>query len=252
MNWWEYLQGLGQAFAPGMSSSMPVLGMAGRSAQNWWQNRNGTPGGNAGGGVQGQMGAGGQMGPSGQVPPPSKIGRGTGQPIVNAGNMPRVAPLSANAGVGGQMGGGGNVGPVQGQGGMGVSGAAGAGGPTRTLPGVAGAGGQGVGGQIPVTPLDRGHKTLDAQFAQKHGGMSPIQFYGNAFPQIQDPEQRMNAAINAAANDASFQPGWINEWQKVHGNTPIPQEAWEKAWWQAQNGGANFGQGAGINPWGVY
>lgn len=259
MDWWEYLQGLRNNYFQGVQNTVNT------ALPNWWGQQSSRLTGRTGVGgkldasaaVGKRLGVGGSAQPS---PAGVGVGGGTGMGNVRQSSPPNWQTGAYNGNVGSipvaGMDGGAGAGNGQGTGqtpvGQGLKSAAGL--------GVANMNGQQTGGQIVITPLQRGEKTLDnqlgegwsKQFAAQHGGMSPIQFYGNAFQQIQDPEQRMGAAINAAINDANFQPGWIAEWQKVHGNVPPSQEAWEKAWWQAQNGGANFGQGAGINPWGVY
>lgn len=240
MDWWKYLQGLGGGMA-GYNSGASGFG-GGQSLPNWWAGQQAQP--RSGGASQVNWNPLTQRAPfGGQAQNSNPVNYNSSLFQKSAPNSNPVKYDSGLFGKGDGLRAGGAAGPEQ----------------TQPLNANAGVGGQG-GGQIAVTPLDRGHKTLDerlgdgwsASFAQKHGGMSPIQFYGNAFQQIQDPEQRMGAAINAAINDANFQPGAVAEWQKIHGNTPIPEEQWQKWWWQAQNGGANFGQGAGINPWNVY
>ena len=80
-------------------------------------------------------------------------------------------------------------------------------------------------------------------------------------PQLQDDAtdkdtqlQQAQAAERAAENDARFQGGAIQEWQRLHGNEPIPEEQW-KIWYrmaQSNNGQPAYGQGAGVNAYGVY
>src|SRR5687768_4193027 len=56
MNWWEYLQGLGQSMVPGFGGALPMINTGIQGARNWWNTRQGTPLGNAGGLAAGQMG----------------------------------------------------------------------------------------------------------------------------------------------------------------------------------------------------
>lgn len=131
--------------------------------------------------------------------------------------------------------------------GMGQPGGGGAGGPAQEI--------------IPAS-LKISRLKLDPRLGQgwsdnftKLHGVDPLQFYSRPFqnrPEARDQSWLEDRAFEAAYNDAKFQPRAIAEWQKRHGNTEIPQEQWETWYDMAQNGGANYGGGVGINPWAVY
>lgn len=135
-------------------------------------------------------------------------------------------------------------------------------------------GGGGAGGRVADPYLDYAYRNLDARLGKgftdqfiQHNSRDPIRFYMDEFknrPQAAGwdlPDARGNAArqylLNAAAyaaeSDAKFQPGAIAEWQKVHGNTEIPLEQWQR--WHniaLSTGGDPLSVGVGQNPWGVY
>lgn len=122
-----------------------------------------------------------------------------------------------------------------------------------------------------VLDLDRrwgrgmGEKWLN-DFPRLHNGLDPIAFYSQAFP---NPPQsvldratingenigeavnkwRTSQALDAAFNEAVWLPGAVEQWQKLHGGTDIPQEMWEKWWDMSQKGQYSDSQ---YRPYGVY
>jgi hypothetical protein len=92
--------------------------------------------------------------------------------------------------------------------------------------------------------------------------VDPITFYSKAFlndpraAAFQMPGPEGDAArqyvyfkaAEAAEKDARFLPGAIDRWQQLHGNTPIPDEQWQKWWGMSQNGYYTDQQ---WNPYGV-
>lgn len=135
-------------------------------------------------------------------------------------------------------------------------------------------GGTGTGGtggvQQPITNvrLQYAQQKLDPVLGKgwsenftRQNGRDPITFYLHSLHidpnNLTDPKEVAywtERAVEAATNDAKFQPGAIADWQKIHGNTPIPQEAWD-TWWkiaQGNQGNPIYGGGTGINPYGNY
>lgn len=98
-------------------------------------------------------------------------------------------------------------------------------------------------------------------------GVDPIRFYMREFvddPRAagwQLPDERgkqgrdflTGMAAYKAETMAKFHPGAVAEWQRLHGNTEIPREQWER--WDKiamATGGNPMNVGVGENPWGVY
>jgi hypothetical protein len=156
--------------------------------------------------------------------------------------LTQQSPFSGRPGMGvgggiGRAGTGGSLGVAGagGRGGFGVGG--GIGSPFGNMPGGAG----GAGGLSPMEAMarDRINKSLGEGWYEnfvKTRGMSPVDFYRDPRNKYWDEPDTPDGAINSAIRDELNNARNAAQWAQEHGNTPIPQEAWER-WYYANRQG---------------